>query len=141
MNLCRNEVIPENNVTLNFGVFESILKNRLFRDGKWDSLFFCLSFVYVLMPSLFLNFNKCSYTIQSVDISIIIEGLSVEPPQVRRVGWWWCRFKVRVTHDLQPTIDRIRSGKLFTFRHDGSTYYNNVTCISLEKYQKWNCNK
>ena len=41
-----------------------------------------------------------------------------------------------VTHDLQPTIDRIRSGKLFTFRHDGSTYYNNVTCISLEKYQK-----
>lgn len=34
LNLCRNEVIPENNVTLNFGVFESILKNRLFRDRK-----------------------------------------------------------------------------------------------------------
>lgn len=30
-----------------------------------------------------------------------------------------------VTHDLQPTIDRIRSGKLFTFRHDGAIYYNN----------------
>ena len=29
-----------------------------------------------------------------------------------------------VTHDLQPTIDRIRSGKLFTFRHDGSIYRN-----------------
>ena len=27
--------------------------------------------------------------------------------------------------DLQPTIDRIRSGKLFTFRHDGAIYYNN----------------
>ena len=27
------------------------------------------------MPSLFLNFNKCSYTIQSVDIPIIIEAL------------------------------------------------------------------
>ena len=31
---------------------------------------------------------------------------------------------MRVTHDLQPTIDRIRSGKLFTFRHDGSIYRN-----------------
>ena len=34
LELSHNEVIPENIVALNFGVFESILKNRLFRDGK-----------------------------------------------------------------------------------------------------------
>ena len=30
-----------------------------------------------------------------------------------------------ITHDLKPTIDRIYSGKLYTFRHDGTIFYNN----------------
>ena len=29
-----------------------------------------------------------------------------------------------ITHDLKPTIDRIYSGKLYTFRHDGTIYHN-----------------
>lgn len=34
MNLCRNEVIPENNVTLNFGVFESINRCCVYLIGS-----------------------------------------------------------------------------------------------------------
>lgn len=38
-----------------------------------------------------------------------------------------------VTHDLLPTINRINSGKLFTFRHDGSIFNDKFNDLPLLK--------
>ena len=42
-----------------------------------------------------------------------------------------------VTHDLQPTINRINNGVKYTFRHDGGVYWNKEQRLPLGKYTEY----
>ena len=86
MNLCRNEVIPENNVTLNFGVFESILKNRLYRVNFIVSRMDLPHLVLEPPPEVW-GLRLVGWPLPLLEVPPgESEAFWLEPPQVRRVG-------------------------------------------------------